>query len=60
MGHPDRLGRAGVVNWRNRVLRTFETLVQCIGNPRTTKGLTVPAQLDATAYPTAIPSISTC
>ncbi len=40
------------MNWRGRALRTIETLVQWIGNTRTTKGLTVQAALDTTAYPT--------
>ena len=40
------------MNWRGRVFRTIETLVQCIGNTRTTKGLTVQAELATTAYPT--------
>lgn len=40
------------MNRRGRVLRTIETLVQCIGNTRTTKGLTVQAELDTSAYPT--------
>ncbi len=43
------------MNWRGRVLRTIETLVQCIGNTRTTPGLTVQAELDVTAYPTGQP-----
>jgi len=43
------------MNWRGRVLRTIETLVQCIGNTRTTQGLTVQAELDTTAYPTGEP-----
>lgn len=43
------------MNWRGRVLRTIETLVQCIASTRTTKGLKVQAELDTTAYPTGQP-----
>ena len=43
------------MNGRGRVLRTIETVVQCIGHTRTTKGLTVQAALDTTAYPTGHP-----
>ena len=43
------------MNWRGRVLRTIETLVQCIGHTQTTQGLTVRAELDTTVYPTGQP-----
>lgn len=39
-------------NWRGRPLRTFETIVDLIGNTRTAAGLRVNAQLDECAYPT--------
>ncbi len=42
------------VNWRGRPLRTFETVVQLIGNTRTTTGLRVKAKLDKRAYPTGV------
>ena len=40
------------MNWRGRVLRTIETLVNCIANTRTETGLTVQAGLDTGVYPT--------
>ena len=43
------------LNWRGRVLRTFETVVNCIANTRTEKGLTVKAGLDTGSYPAGIP-----
>jgi hypothetical protein len=43
------------LNWRGRVLRTLETVVNCIANTRTEKGLTVKAELDTGSYPTGIP-----
>jgi transposase len=39
-------------NWRGKPLRTFETVVQLIGNTRTTTGLRVKAKLDKRTYPT--------
>ncbi len=42
------------LHWRGRVLRTFETVVNCIANTRTEKGLTVKAALDTGSYPTGI------
>lgn len=39
-------------NWRGKPLRTFETIVDLIGNTRTTKGLRVKAKLDKRRYPT--------
>jgi transposase len=42
------------VNWRGKPLRTFETVVQLIGNTRTATGLRVKAKLDKRAYPTGV------
>jgi hypothetical protein len=39
-------------NWRGKPLRTFETIVDLIGNTRTAKGLRVKAKLDKRKYPT--------
>jgi hypothetical protein len=39
-------------NWRGRPLRTFETVVELMGHPRTTTGLRVRAKLDKRKYPT--------
>ena len=39
-------------NWRGKPLRTFETVVDLIGNTRTAAGLRVEAGLDAGEYPT--------
>jgi hypothetical protein len=39
-------------NWRGKPLRTFETVVQLIGNTKTEKGLRVEAELDKKEYPT--------
>jgi len=41
-------------NWRGRPLRTFETLVQLIGNTSTSQGLRVRASLDEGEYPTGV------
>ena len=41
-------------NWRGRVLRTFETVVDLIGHTRTAAGLRVKARLDAGTYPTGV------
>ena len=41
-------------NWRGKPLRTFETVVQLIGNTRTTTGLRVRAKLDKGSYPTGV------
>lgn len=41
-------------NWRGTPLRSFETIVDLIGNTRTTKGLRVKAKLDKRRYPTGI------
>jgi len=39
-------------NWRGKLLRTFETVVELIGNTRTAAGLRVQAKLDKGKYPT--------
>ena len=41
-------------NWRGKPLRTFETIVDLIGNTRTDAGLRVRAELDKGKYPTAV------
>lgn len=41
-------------NWRGKPLRTYETVVQLIGNTRTATGLRVKATLDHGAYPTGV------
>lgn len=41
-------------NWRGKPLRTFETVVEHIGNTRTKTGLRVKAKLDKRKYPTGI------
>jgi len=41
-------------NWRGKALRTFEAVVQLIGNTKTTAGLQVKAKLDKRKYPTGI------
>ena len=41
-------------NWRGKVLRTFETIVDLIGSTRTAAGLRVQARLDADTYPTGV------
>jgi hypothetical protein len=41
-------------NWRGKPLRTFETIVDLIGNTRTAKGLRVKAKLDKRKYPTGV------
>jgi hypothetical protein len=41
-------------NWRGKPLRTFETIVDLIGNTRTAAGLRVKAKLDRRKYPTGI------
>ena len=41
-------------NWRGTALMTFETIVDRIGNTRTTTGRQVQAQLDPGAYPTGV------
>ena len=41
-------------NWRGKPLRTFETIVDTIGNTRTASGLKVKAQLDKRIYPTGV------
>jgi hypothetical protein len=41
-------------NWRGRPLVDHETVVQLIGNVRTTAGLTVKAKLDTRAYPVGV------
>ncbi len=40
------------MNWRGRPLRTFETIVNLIGNTSTSAGLVVRASLDRGKYPT--------
>lgn len=39
-------------NWRGKPLRSFETIVDSIGNTRTARGLRVKAKLDKRLYPT--------
>ena len=41
-------------NWRGKVLRTFETIVDLIGSTRTAAGLRVEARLDEGTYPTGV------
>ena len=41
-------------NWRGRPLRTFEVVVETIGNTRTAAGLRVKAKLDKRRYPTGV------
>lgn len=41
-------------NWRAKPLRTFETIVDLIGNTRTPAGLRVKAKLDKRKYPTGV------
>ena len=41
-------------NWRGKPLRTFETIVDLIGNTRTAAGLRVKAKLDKRNYPTGV------
>jgi hypothetical protein len=41
-------------NWRGRPLRTFETIVDLIGNTRTSAGLRVKAKLDNRNYPIGV------
>jgi len=41
-------------NWRGRPLVDHETVVQLIGNVRTTTGLTVKAKLDTRPYPLGV------
>ena len=41
-------------NWRGKPLRTFETIVDLIGNTRTKAGLRVKAKLDKRKYPKGV------
>lgn len=41
-------------NWRGKPLRTYETVVELIGNTRTTKGLRVESKLDNGTYPVGL------
>ena len=41
-------------NWRGKPLRTFETVVDLIGNTRTDAGLRVTAELDNRKYPKGV------
>ena len=41
-------------NWRGKVLRTFETIVDLIGHTRTAAGLRVQVRLDEGTYPTGV------
>lgn len=41
-------------NWRGKPLRTFETVVELIGNTKTESGLRVTAKLDEATYPTGV------
>jgi hypothetical protein len=40
------------INWRGRPLRTFETIINLIGNTTNRGGLVVRARLDSRRYPT--------
>ena len=42
------------LNWRGKPLRTFETIVDWMGNTRTNAGLRVKAELDKRKYPTGV------
>jgi hypothetical protein len=42
------------INWRGHPLTTYETIVQLIGGTRTSKGLSVTAELDSQLYPVGI------
>ena len=42
-------------NWRGKLLHSFETIVDLIGNTRSAKGLRVDAKLDKCTYPTGVP-----
>jgi hypothetical protein len=46
-------------NWRGKPLRTFETIVDLIGNTRTAAGLRVKAKLDKRKYPTGVVTTNT-
>ena len=41
-------------NWRGKPLRTFETVIELIGNTRTAAGLRVKAKLDKRKYPKGV------
>ena len=41
-------------NWRGKPLRSFETIVDLIGNTRTASGLQVKAKMDKRKYPTGV------
>lgn len=41
-------------NWRGKPLRTFETIVELIGNTRTNAGLRVKAKIDTRSYCTGV------
>ena len=41
-------------NWRGKPIRSFETIVDLIGNTRTAAGLRVRAKLDKRKYPTGV------
>ncbi|MFH0918818.1 MAG: ISAzo13 family transposase, partial [Fibrobacterota bacterium] len=41
-------------NWRGKVLKTFETIIDLIGNTKTAIGLSVKAMLDNRKYPTGV------
>ena len=41
-------------NWRGKMLNTFETIVDLIGNTKTILGLKVKAKLDKRKYPTGV------
>ena len=41
-------------NWRGRPLVSHEVMVNLIGNTKTSKGLTINADLDTNSYPTGI------
>jgi len=41
-------------NWRGKPLRTYQTIVDLIGNTRTKAGLQVKAKLDKRKYPTGV------
>lgn len=41
-------------NWRGKILNSFETIVDLIGNTKTIQGLKVNAKLDKRKYPTGV------
>ena len=47
---PARMFNHITMNWRGRPLVTFETVVECIANTRTSTGLRIQAALDERVY----------